>query len=202
MIRNLRTTLVLILLAAASSLAGCATQRSDTTETTESAAAGERAPEDVSEEQLILVNSDIEYVYRQVTAALTKSKLNRTWERAKRREETMKAAMYPPIVHSEQKIAGMVSSLFTKLEEELQDYYGLDMASPLAFRGARQPDDGTIVTDTMLQRARDNKIQYLISGIIDAERGEQSGAYAFDIRIIEVESGEVAFQKKVVRQKP
>ncbi|MGM0558766.1 MAG: hypothetical protein ACQEVA_20435 [Myxococcota bacterium] len=189
----------LLLIAITIILTGCATQSADKTEST---AREDQTSEDVSEKQLILVNSDIEYVYQQVTAELSKSKLNRKWARAERRGNAIRAAIYPPIVRSEQKIAGMVSSLFTKIEEEVEDYYGLDMASSLAFRGAQVAEDGTIVTDEMLQRARDSKIQYLVSGIIDAERGSTSATYAFDIRIIDVESGDVAFQKKVVREKP
>ncbi len=184
--------------------AGCASSSADEQATSApTEAQTTEQPTEVSEEQLILVNSDIEFVYGQITSGIASSKVSNRWERANKKGDQPTAAMYPPVVRSEQQLAGMVSSLFTKLEDELVSYYDLDMASPLAFRGGASPEDADrIVPDAMLQRARDMKVDYLVTGIIEAERGSESARYAFDIRVIDVASGEAAFRKQVIRKKP
>lgn len=200
--RDLIATAICVAFALGS--AGCASSSADEQDTdAPTAAQTSQEQTDASEEPLILVNSDIEYVYREVTAAIASSKLSNRWERANKEGDQPTAAMYPPVVRSEQQLAGMVSSMFTKLEDELVSYYELDMASPLAFRGGATPEGADrIVPDAMLQRARAMKVDYLVTGLIEAERSSKSARYAFDIRIIDVASGEAAFRKKVILEKP
>lgn len=183
-------------------VSACATKPAET-EDEESAAEEQAAAEvDYSEDQLILTNTDIERVHGEFMAKLTDSRLDRKWSRAKKSSDPVRVGFYPPIVNSEQKLAGMVTSLFTKIEEDFVADYDAEIASPLAFRGAEDPGGGRVVTDAKLQQARDMKVDYLVTGIIGADREKGAAIYDFDLRVVEVDSGDPALEHRTTIEKP
>lgn len=183
-------------------LSACATKTAATAD--ESSGANDRvaAEVDYSEDQLILVNSDIKFVHEKFVEKLTDSRFDRKWSRAKKRGEPVRVAFYPPIVRSDQKLAGMISSLFTRIEEDLVANYDVDIASSIAFRGAEEPEGNRVVTDDKLRQARDMEVDYLVTGIIGADRAEGAAIYDFELRIVEVESGNVALDDRTTIEKP